>query len=179
MLTVLSFNLKKIGRKCFQIAERLLYYVYVKFSKGLSVLKNKKNTNITHLNKYSINKTLENIRQYKRKKFVRLRAGVITVAGLVLIGIAGLPLLNNNQETLEFNQLHAKAANDLKELEQERQELEYQVGLLEDEEYIAKLARKELNLSQPNEILINLPEEEAVDAKEVEQNNEEEENESE
>ena len=31
---------------------------------------------------------------------------------------------------------------------------------MEDEEYIAKLARHELNVSKPNEILINLPEEE-------------------
>ena len=33
---------------------------------------------------------------------------------------------------------------------------------LEDEEYIAKLARHELNVSKPNEILINLPEEEST-----------------
>lgn len=114
--------------------------------------------NITHLNNYSINKTLENIRQYKRKKIVRMRTGIILVGGLVLIGVAGLPLLNNNQKTNEFNGLYVEAASTLEELEAEKEQLEYQVGLLEDEEYIAKLARRELNLSKPNEILINLPE---------------------
>ena len=126
-------------------------------------MKNNVNKNITHLNDYSINKTLDNIRQYKRKKFVRVRTGLILVAGLTLVGIAGLPLLNNQQKTDEFNQLYAVAASNLEELEQEKESLEYQVALLEDEEYIAKLARHELNVSKPNEILINLPEEESTD----------------
>lgn len=141
--------------------------------------KNKKK-NITHLNEYSINKTLDTIRQSKRKKFVRIRTGIIFGVGLVLIGVAGFPLVNNTQKTDEFNQLHAEAASNLEDLEQEQQELEYQVGLLEDEEYIAKLAREELNLSKPGEVLINLPEEEAVDSEEADsENNDIEENESE
>lgn len=91
-----------------------------------------------------------------------MRTGLILVAGLTLVGIAGLPLLNNQQKTDEFNQLYAVAASNLEELEQEKESLEYQVALLEDEEYIAKLARHELNVSKPNEILINLPEEEST-----------------
>lgn len=142
-------------------------------------MKNNEQSNITHLNKYSFNKTLENIRQYKRKKFVRLRTSIILGCGLVLIGVAGLPLLNKTQETEKFNQLHAEAASNLEELEQEKKQLEYEVALLEDEEYIAKLARKELNLSKENEVLINLPEEE-IESEDVNvENNETEENESE
>ena len=143
----------------------------------MSVLKKNSNKNITHLNNYSINKTLENIRQYKRKKFVRVRTGLILVAGLTLVGIAGLPLLNNQQKTDEFTQLYAVADSNLKELEQKKESLEYQVGLLEEEEYIAKLARHELNVSKPNEILINLPEEEQ--SSEEEKTDHTEENESE
>lgn len=118
-----------------------------------------KKTNITHLNNYSIDKTLENIRYHKRKKFVRIRTGIILTCGIVFIGIAGSPLVNNTQKTNEINELYAQASNELEELEEERKQIEYQVGLLEDEEYIAKLARKDLNLSKENEILINLPEE--------------------
>lgn len=120
--------------------------------------KNKK-TNITHLNQYTSNKTLDNIRQVKRKKFVRIRTGIILACGIVMIGFAGLPLINNTQKTNEMNELYTEAATDFETLEEERKALEYQVGLLEDEEYVAKLARKELNLSQEHEILINLPEE--------------------
>lgn len=76
-----------------------------------------------------------------------------------MIGFAGLPLVNNTQKTNEMNELYTEAATDFEILEEERKALEYQVGLLEDEEYVAKLARKELNLSQEHEILINLPEE--------------------
>lgn len=141
-------------------------------------MKKNGNKNITHLNNYSINKTLENIRQYKRKKFVRVRTGIILVTGLTLVGIAGLPLLKNQQKTDEFNLLYAAAASNLKDLEQDKENLEYQVGLLEDEEYIAKLARHELNVSKPNEILINLPEEEHTSQEELTEDDKEE-NESE
>lgn len=108
-----------------------------------------------------------------------MRTGIILVTGLVLVGIAGLPLVDNNRKTDEFNQLHVEAASKLEELETEKAELEYQVELLEDEEYIAKLARHELNLSKPNEILINLPEEEEIpSAEEQATKDNEEENES-
>lgn len=140
-------------------------------------MKKKDTKNITHLNNYSINKTLENIRQYKRKKIVRIRTGIILAAGLVLIGITGLPLLENMQKTEEYQLLHAEAKTTLENLELEKEQLEYQVTLLEDEEYIAKLARQELNLSKPNEILINLPEE--ATSEDDETKNNEEENESE
>ncbi len=105
-----------------------------------------------------MNKTLENIRQSKRRRLVRIRSAIILACGIVCIGLAGLPLANNMQKTNEINELHAKAASELETLEDERKQLEYRVSLLEDEEYIAKLARKELNLSKEEEILINLPE---------------------
>ncbi len=141
-------------------------------------MKTENTKNITHLNNYSINKTLENIRQHKRKKFVRVRTGIILVTGLVLIGMTGLPLIENMQKTEEYNQLYVEAASNLETLEAEKEQLEYKVALLEDEEYIAKLARQELNLSKPNEILINLPEEENSSESNEETNNNEEENES-
>lgn len=145
----------------------------------MSVLNKKKTKNITHLNNYSINKTLENIRQYKRKKVVRIRIGTILAVGCVLIGMTGLPLLENIQKTEEYQLLHAEAKTNLENLELEKDQLEYQVTLLEDEEYIAKLARKELNLSKSNEVLINLPEKNEVEDEADEVSINEEENESE
>lgn len=118
----------------------------------------KNNKNITHLNNYSINKTLDFIRQQKRERFIRVRTFIIAVAGVLFIGLASLPLIRNHQTIDEYNTVHAKTAQELKKLLEERKELEYQVSLLEDEEYIAKLARHELNVSKENEILINLPE---------------------
>ena len=136
-------------------------------------VKNHKNKNVTHLNTYSDNKTLDNIRQYKRNKFVRMRTTGIVFVGLILIGLASLPLINNLRATKEYNQVHAQVVDELDGLETERNELEYQVGLLEDEEYIAKLARQELNVSKPNEILINIPEKEETTPEEDENTEEE------
>jgi cell division protein DivIC len=136
-------------------------------------VKNHKNKNVTHLNTYSDNKTLDNIRQYKRNKFVRMRTTGIVFVGLILIALASLPLINNLRATKEYNQVHAQVVDELDDLETERNELEYQVGLLEDEEYIAKLARQELNVSKPNEILINIPEKEETTPEEDEKTEEE------
>ncbi|HLR88115.1 MAG TPA: septum formation initiator family protein [Atopostipes sp.] len=136
-------------------------------------MKNHKNKNVTHLNTYSDNKTLDNIRQYKRNKFVRMRTTGIVFVGLILIALASLPLINNLRATKEYNQVHAQVVDELDDLETERNELEYQVGLLEDEEYIAKLARQELNVSKPNEILINIPEKEETTPEEDENTEEE------
>lgn len=139
----------------------------------MNAVKKDKNKNVTHLNTYSENKTLDNIRQYKRNKFVRMRTTGIIFVGLILIVLASLPLINNLQATKEYNQVHAQVLDELDDLENERKELEYQVGLLEDEEYIAKLARQELNVSKPNEILINIPEKEEITSEEDENTEEE------
>jgi len=136
-------------------------------------VKNKKRKNITHLDTYSTDKTLDNIRQYKRSKFVRMRTGGIIFVGTILIGLASLPLIKNTRATNEYTQVHAQVVTELEELENEREQLEYQVGLLEDEEYIAKLARQELNVSKPNEILINIPEKEETKSEEDENAEEE------
>lgn len=143
-------------------------------------MRKNQNNNVTHLNSYSYNKTLENIRRFKHKRFVRIRMGIILACGIALIGITSLPSINNTRKTTEINKQYVEATNKLEDLQNERKQMEYQVGLLEDEEYIAKLARKDLNLSKENEILINLPEmPEKNSAKETTERINEEENESE
>ena len=138
------------------------------------------NNNVTHLNSYSYNKTLENIRRFKHKRFVRIRMGIILACGIALIGINALPSISNTQKADEINHQYVEASNNLEDLKAEKKQIEYQVGLLEDEEYVAKLARKDLNLSKENEILINLPElSEESSTDEGTEINDEEENESE
>ena len=119
------------------------------------ILNNKK---ITQLNSYSIDNTLENIRIYKRKKTVRRRLTAIVIVGLSLIVLVSIPILRNLKLTNNFNVEAIELTKELETVEDEKEKLEYEVALLEDDEYVAKVARKELNLSQDNEILINLPE---------------------
>lgn len=115
---------------------------------------------IKQLNTYPIDKTLQDVRQEKRNKLVRRRTIFIFVVGLFLIGIALVPLLKNQQESSRLDLIHRQSLEELKETKEKQEDLEYQILLLEDEEYIAKLARQELNLSKSNEILINLPKKE-------------------
>lgn len=123
-------------------------------------MKHTENKNITQLDTYSADKTLDSIRQRKRNRFVRIRTLSILFVGLLLIGFTSMPLINNKRATTEYTKAHAQVVTELEDLEEEREQLEYEVSLLEDEEYIAKLARQELNVSKPNEILINILEKE-------------------
>lgn len=116
------------------------------------------NKKVTELHDYSKNNTLQNIRLSKRVRAVRRRSTVIVIGGLFLIGLTSLPVVKNKQAAGEYETQAIELAKELEKTEAAKKELEYQVSLLEDEEYIAKLARKELNLAKENEILINLPE---------------------
>ena len=127
-------------------------------------MKHKENKNVTQLDTYSADKTLDSIRQRKRKRFVRIRTLSIIFVGFILIGFTSMPLINNKRATKEYTKAHAQVVTKLEDLEEERAQLEYEVSLLEDEEYIAKLARQELNVSKPNEILINIPKKEETNS---------------
>ena len=70
-----------------------------------------------------------------------------------------MPLINNKRATKEYTKTYPSSGR-VGRFKEEQKQLEYEVSLLEDEEYIAKLARQELNVSKPNEILINIPEKE-------------------
>lgn len=126
------------------------------------------NKKVTKLNT-SFTNTLESIRSYKRKKTVRRRAIVMVLVGLFLLVLTTIPILKNTQAANEYDEKAVELTEKLESAEREKKALEYEVALLEDDEYIGKLARKELNLSKPNEILINLPEE---DESEVEKKDE-------
>lgn len=134
-----------------------------------------KHSKITELNNYSKTNTLYHIRSLKRKRAVRRRSAVIVICGALLIGLASLPILQNIQAAGEYEEKAVELAAELEEVEAKKEKLEYRVSLLEDEEYIAKLARKELNYSKENEILINLPELEEEEPNETEEEKEEEE----
>ena len=116
------------------------------------------NKKITKLNVYSPENTLENIRDYKRKKTIRRRLTLMVIFSLSLIVLAAIPILRNIQAANKYDAEAVELTEKLTKAENEKQALEYEVALLEDDEYIAKLARKELNFSKANEILINLPE---------------------
>lgn len=90
-------------------------------------------------------------------KRIRQRTIALILISLTLVSFSVRPVLANKKHIKEYKELHKEATKKLKELKQEEKDLEYLVLLLEDEEYVSKLARQQHNVSLPYEIIINLP----------------------
>lgn len=139
-------------------------------------MEEKEKSVVTRLNnKYAENKTLQAIRDYKRKKFVKRRTTAILIAGFLMVSALTYPLIRGFAQVEELEEERALAMQKLESLELHQEDLEYYIGLLEDEEYVAKLARSEYYLTQDNEIVFSFPEDRNPDHQEViEEENEEE-----
>lgn len=85
----------------------------------------------------------------------------LAVFGLVILLASiwiGTTIYAQSQTTTEKEQLRVEAQLALKEVEKEKAQLEEQIILLNDDEYLAKLAKKELFVSEQGEIIFTLPE---------------------
>ncbi|PRY83737.1 FtsB family cell division protein [Alkalibacterium olivapovliticus] len=108
-------------------------------------------------NPYNETKTLESIRAHKRKKQLKRRMQLIIAAGTLLILLASSALVTNYFKLNELEEQRVVAEQELESLGLHQEELEYYIGLLEDEEYVAKLARSEYYLTKDNEIVFSFP----------------------
>lgn len=127
-------------------------------------MEEKKRSVVTHLNNtYTEKKTLQSIREYKYKRFVKRRTMAILVAGIALIALFTFPLIRGYSQMNELEEERTIAMQELEEIELEQEELEYYIGLLENEEYVAKLARSEYYVTQDNEIVFSFPDDRTQD----------------
>ncbi|MFD1030300.1 FtsB family cell division protein [Metaplanococcus flavidus] len=93
---------------------------------------------------------------HKVRLFRRLAVfGLIVLMASIWIGTT---IYAQSQTMTEKEQLRAEAQLALKEVEKEQVQLEEQILLLNDDEYLAKLAKKELFVSEHGEIIFTLPE---------------------
>lgn len=117
--------------------------------------------NITKLQtKYSIQQeSMELDSSKKRKLLYRRLAAFFLLAGLVTYFMIStyLSQLSALEEKVAVKK---QLENELAGLEKKQQILKEEIVKLNDDEYIAKLARKEYFLSEDNEIIFNLPKEE-------------------
>ncbi|GMA08333.1 septum formation initiator [Tetragenococcus halophilus subsp. flandriensis] len=127
-------------------------------------MKNPNKPSITHLNNtYTKEKTKQAMIEKRQRTFFKHRMTVIIVCGMILVALTSFPLVRNMIRAHALEEEKEVALQELEELELHQEELEYYVGLLNDEEYLAKLARSEYYLTQDNEIVFSFPEDETPD----------------
>ncbi|WP_051258469.1 FtsB family cell division protein [Atopococcus tabaci] len=130
---------------------------------------------ITRLNNaYTQEKTLQAHRERKRKRVIRKRTTLITAVGVFLLGVSGVKMAGSQHKLTELEAQTEAAQQELESVQTYQDDLNYYIGMLEDEDYVAKLARGQYFLTKEDEIVFNLPE----DAKSDEASILEEENES-
>lgn len=106
---------------------------------------------------------------HKVRLFRRLSAfGVIFLLAAIWIGTT---LYGQSQSIAEKEMQQAETLAALQEVEKEQAQLKEQIMLLNDDDYIAKLARKEYFLSDEGEIIFTVPK--AEDKKEEDTDKEE------
>ncbi len=87
----------------------------------------------------------------------RRRIAVLLTLGLVGCLCATFMLMNQKSRLAEKQELKAAAEQRLAEVQNQQELLNLQITKLEDDEYIAKLARKEYFLSEEGEIIFTIP----------------------
>ncbi|MFC6463945.1 septum formation initiator family protein [Marinilactibacillus sp. GCM10026970] len=127
-------------------------------------MEKKKRPVVTKLeNQYIEEKTLENIRNKKRKKMIKRRTTLIMVVGLFFVSLLVVPLFKNQSQLQDSRIEQAEAREKFESLEMDQEKLNYYIGLLENEEYVLKLARSEYYLTKDNEIVFSFPEDKKPD----------------
>ena len=118
-----------------------------------------KTQNITQIkNTYTQEQTLKKQISTNLQRKARRRLLAIMIVGLLMVVPLGINVVKN---LFEIRSLDGKIA-ETKEinvtLAEENQNLKVQVGLLQDDEYVAKLARSRYYLSKDGELIFSLPE---------------------
>ncbi|WP_159443214.1 septum formation initiator family protein [Pilibacter termitis] len=104
-------------------------------------------------NEHTIQKNKENMKQRKKEVFKRRRIAVIFVLAMVLFTIPSIRLFEAYNELVSNQSEFAKAISEQKELKKEKAKAEKQVKLLQDDEYVAKVARSKYLYSKKGEAI--------------------------
>lgn len=99
--------------------------------------------------------------QYSKMQKVRFRRRMFVFGLLasVLLVVLISTYISQYNRLAEKQQQKADVLAELEEVEEKKEMLNLQISKLEDDEYIAKLARKEYFLSDEGEIIFTIPDE--------------------
>ncbi|PAQ14849.1 cell division protein DIVIC [Bacillaceae bacterium SAOS 7] len=96
------------------------------------------------------------VARHKKKLYRRLAA--FSILALIIIAGLGSTLISQSAHLEEKQQLKEEAQASLVELKKQQKQYEEELERLNDDEYIAELARKKYFLSDDGEIIFNIPE---------------------
>lgn len=100
--------------------------------------------------------------KYSKKQKVRFRRRMVVFclgASAVLVFLVST-YISQNERLQEKQQQKEEVLAELQEVKEQQEMLNLQIAKLEDDEYIAKLARKEYFLSDDGEIIFTIPSDE-------------------
>lgn len=118
-----------------------------------------KQQNITQINNnYTHEKILEKQQLTVLNRNARRRKAALAIIAASILLPLGYNVASNAHQINQVDEQIAEAKAEKKELEKENQRLNVQVGLLQDDEYVAKLARSRYYFSKDKEIIFSLPE---------------------
>ena len=118
-----------------------------------------KQQNITQINNnYAHEKTLEKQQLTLLNRNARRRKTALAIIAAGILLPLGYNVVSNVHQINQVDVQIAEAKAEKKELEKENQRLNVQVGLLQDDEYVAKLARSRYYFSKDKEIIFSVPE---------------------
>ena len=125
---------------------------------------------IASINKEYVQSLQQKVDRKKARK-VRLyrRLAVFAVAALLILGFFTHSFFEQKNILALKEQEKAEMLANLKEVEDEQEMMINQLAKLEDDEYIAKLARQEYFLSDSNEIIFSMPNKKAEDKKKTDE----------
>ncbi|WP_025783715.1 septum formation initiator family protein [Sporosarcina sp. D27] len=105
-------------------------------------------------------RSMQRKEDWRRKQKKRLKVKLLFFAMIVVVTFGGIASYNHQQKTLLASKQQEKQelVEQLAVKTSEREQLKKQLLKLDDEEYIAKLARKEYFVSNKDEIIFSLPE---------------------
>ena len=112
----------------------------------------KKSNKIAALDtEYAKKKYAEFQQQQRQLIFRRRRLAAIFVGALVIFAIIGVQIFHDMQRMHQLNELRVEANTEMKEVNADVDQLHQDVSLLNDDEYVAKLARSKFFYSKDGE----------------------------
>ncbi|KOO48213.1 FtsB family cell division protein [Viridibacillus arvi] len=108
-------------------------------------------------------------RQEKKKRAMKIRLyrrlALFAIAFVLVMGSLIFTLINQKKTLAIKEQKKIELTQKLSDAQDQQEELKIQISKLNDDNYIAKLARKELFLSEKGEIIFSIPENTEKDEK--------------